>query len=362
MLKTAMKVLDTITSHGYQAYIVGGFVRDHLLGIDTNDIDMNTDATPQELQKIFKEIDLTSEDYGTVVLTSNTIRFEITTFRKEIGSINNRRPIKIEYVDNLYDDLQRRDFTINTICMNQKQEIIDLLNGREDLEAKIIRTVGNAKTRFEEDSLRILRAIRFATSLGFNLSEDVQHAIFQTKHLLKNLSYQRKKEELDKIFAHSNVKRGIELLLEFNLDDDLELPKLREINNTDSLISVWSILDVLDKYPFNNGEKELIKKINKVLPLNNLDPKVLYEYGLYINSVAAAIKGIDKKTVTQAYNNLIIQSRTDLDITSQDIMNLLKKPPGKYLSDIYSDIENKVLYQELENKKNKIEEYILEKY
>lgn len=362
MLETAKKVLEIINSYGYKAYIVGGFVRDYLIGINSNDIDINTNATPKELQEIFKDIDLSSEDYGSVTLMMNKIRFEITTFRKEISYINNRKPIEIEYIDDLYQDLQRRDFTINTICMDKNGDIIDFLNGQDDLLKKEIRTVGNAKEKLEEDSLRILRAIRFSTILGFELSNDVESAIFETKHLLRNLSYSRKKQELDKIFAHKNVKEGIELLLKFNLDKELELPKLKDIKNTDSLISVWSVLNVVDTYPFNNSEKELIKSINAVLPLNNLEPKILYDYGLYVNSVAGVIKGMDKKTITEAYNNLKIHTKKEINITSDEIMETLNKKPGKYLKDIYDDIENQILYNHLDNSKEAIESYILKKY
>lgn len=362
MLNIAKQVLNMINSNGYQAYIVGGFVRDYLLGIESNDIDITTSATPKQLQEIFQDIDLTSEEYGSVTLMIHKIRFEITTFRKEIQYIDNRRPLEIEYIDDLYQDLQRRDFTINTICMDKSLEIIDPLNGKRDLEQGIIKTVGDANKKLREDSLRILRAIRFSTNLGFRLSSDVELAIKENKHLLKNLSYNRKKQELDKIFANKNAKQGIELLLRFHLDKELELERLTDIKNTDSLISVWSVLNAIDIYPFNNSEKELIISINRVLKLNNLDPRVLYDYGLYVNSVAGAIKGIDKKKITEAYNNLKIHSKKELEITSEEIMELLKKEPGEYLTEIYKDIENKILYGILDNQNDMIKNYILQEY
>lgn len=362
MLDLAKKVLEKINSHGYKAYIVGGFVRDYLLGIESKDIDITTNATPKELQEIFNDVDLSSEDYGAVILMINKTRVEITTFRKEIGYVNNRKPMKIVYIDDLCEDLKRRDFTINTICMDKDGKIIDLLNGQEDLNNKIIKTVGIAKERFEEDSLRILRAIRFSTNLNFQLSSDISSAIIETKHLLKNLSYNRKKEELDKIFSNANVKKGIDLLLKFNLDKELELERLKDIKNTDSLISVWSLLNVVDIYPFNNTEKELIEEINKVMHLNNLDPLVLYKYGLYVNSVAGAMKNIDKKLITETYNNLKIHSKKDIEITSEEIMKLLNREPGKYLTDIYSDLEEKILLSELDNNKEIISKYIVSKY
>ena len=362
MLLEAIKILHEISERGYIAYIIGGFVRDYLLEIESSDVDIATNATPKELQEIFEDAVIKTTDYGSITVMKKNIRFEITTFRKEIKYIDHRRPIEIEYVDDLYTDLKRRDFTINSICMDENKNILDFLDGRRDLDARIINTIGNAKEKFQEDSLRILRAIRFATILNFKLSDEVKKAIMETKYLLKDLSYHRKKEELDKIFASSYVQNGISLLLELGLDKELELNKLKDIKNTDSLISVWSILNVVDIYPFTNNEKELIKNINEVMELNNMDPMTLYKYGLYVNSVAGAIKGVEKKGITEAYNRLIIHSRDDIDITSKEIMDILEKEPGKYLSDIYNDIEEEILYSRLINNKEDISCYIKNNY
>ena len=364
MLEVALKLLKEITNNSYEAYIVGGFVRDHILGIESNDIDIATSATPKELKEIFEDILLPNEDYGSVTVIKNGIRFEITTFRREISYVNNRKPIEIEYINDLYDDLLRRDFTINTICMDEDGQIIDRLNGIKDLDNKIIRTVGFADERFREDSLRILRAIRFATVLDFNLDKDIEDAIISNKHLLRNLSYFRKKEELDKIFASSNYKKGIQLLLDFKLDEELEIPKLSRILDLDkvSLIGIWSILNVTDKYPFSKNEIELINDVNRALTMDNLDFMNLYHLGLYVNSVAAEIKGIDIKDVTETYASLTIKSKKDIDIKANDIVNILHKAPGKYIRDIYNDIEREILYNRLDNNKIVISDYISNKY
>ena len=285
MLENAKKVLQIINEKGYKAYIVGGFVRDYLLGIESNDIDITTNATPKELQEIFDNSCMPSTDYGAVIINNHGIRYEITTFRKEISYTKNRKPEKIEYIDDLYKDLTRRDFTINTICIDKNGEIIDFLKGRDDLNKRLIKTVGNAKERFEEDSLRILRAIRFASSLDFILDKEIEEAIREEKYLLKNLSYNRKKEELDKMFSSPNAKKSIELLLKFGLDKELELERLKDVINSESLICVWSILNVTDIYPFNNTEKEMISNINEALKLDNYDALTLYKYGLYLSTV-----------------------------------------------------------------------------
>lgn len=362
MLENALKLLKEIVGHGYQAYIVGGFVRDYLLGIESNDIDINTNATPKEIKQIFSESSISSEDYGSVTLVKYNTRFEITTFRREIKYANNRKPVEIEYINDLYQDLIRRDFTINSICMDSDGNIIDLLGGRDDLAKRIVRCIGSSSAKFSEDALRMLRAVRFAAILNFSLDAEAILAIQKNKYLLLNLSYYRKKEELDKIFVSSNAKLGIKLLLDLGLADDLELSNLKNITYTDSLIGIWAILNVTDKYPFTNNEKSLIKDINYVLKHNNLDPYILYKYGLYVNSVASDIKGEDKKRVTKAYANMAIHKRSDLAITCDDIVRSLNKKPGSYLKDIYLDIEKEVLYRRLPNTEESIITYVVKKY
>ena len=362
MLDNALKLIKELTEHNYKAYIVGGFVRDLLLGRESQDIDIATNATPKEIQEVFQDSFLPTEDYGSVVVNKYGIRFEITTFRKEFTYQDHRKPVEIEYIDDLYQDLLRRDFTINAICIDENGEIIDFLGGRDDLERKLIRTVGDADERFEQDALRILRAIRFATVLDFQLDADVVVAIRKHRDLLKELSYHRKKEELDKMFVSGRAAQGIEMLLDFHLDKYLNLEHLSDVKNTNSLIGIWSILNVEDIYPFSNNEKEMMKDIREVMPLNNYDPFVLFEYGLYVNSVAGEMKGLDKKKITESYNSLVIHSRKDLDITSEEIMDSLDRELGEYLGDIYDDIEKEVLYHRLNNDKGDLLNYIKKHY
>ena len=364
MLNNALKLLKEIDDNGFVSYIVGGFVRDYLLGIESNDIDICTNATPKDIKEIFKDNCLPSEDYGSVTVVIKNINYEITTFRKDIGYNDNRHPSEIKYIDSLEEDLLRRDFTINTLCMDKDGHIIDYLDGKKDLAHKIIRTVGNSYDKFSEDSLRILRAIRFATIFDFELDEEVCEAIKETKELLVNLSYTRRKEELDKIFTSPNFRKGIKLLIDLGLDKELEIPNLYKVLDSDvtSLIGIWSILNVGDKYPFNKNEMDLIDSVNEVVGLDNLNPSVLYKYGLYVNSVAGKIKKDDIKRITEAYNNLIIKSRKEIDITAEEIMAILNREPGEYLKEIYDDIEEKILYNRLENVKTSISQYIKDKY
>ena len=362
MLKTALKVLKKIEDHGFKAYIVGGYVRDYLLSRDSLDIDIATSATPMDIKQIFSDIFIPKMEYGSVTVFYHNIRFEITTFRKEYTYLNNRKPIDFEYISDLKEDLLRRDFIINTICMDSNGNIIDLLEGKKDLDKKEINTVGNSYEKFHEDSLRILRAIRFATILNFKLSDEVKDAIRRTKHNLVNLSYQRKKDELDKIFSSSNAKYGISLLKELELDKELEIYNLDEINLNVDIIGIWALLDTSDKYPFSKSEKELIHKIREAMDEDNLSNEVLYQYGLYVNSIAGVLKGIDKKQITTKYEKLPITNKKDINITSKEIMETLNKKSGAYIKEIYNDLTNLILNGKIENDNGVIKEYILENY
>ena len=144
----------------------------------------------------------------------------------------------------------------------------------------------------------------------------------------------------------------------------MELPNLSKVleSNTKSLIGIWSILNVTDKYVFNKNELDLIRDVNNALELNNSDPMALYRYGLYVNSVAAEIKNLNIKNVTEAYDSLVIKTKKDIDITTNDILYVLNRKPGEYLKDIYSDIEREILYRRLENKKDSICNYIRKNY
>ncbi len=358
MKETAFKILEEIEKNGYEAYIVGGFVRDYLLGISSNDIDITTSATPKDLCNIFKDAILPNTEYGSVTIIVNQIRFEITTYRKEFNYINNRRPGMITYIQDLKEDLLRRDFTINTFCMNKNGEILDLLNAKKALKNRVIQTVKQSDRSFEEDALRILRAIRFATILDFSLSDEIEKAIFEKKGLLRTLSKERKKEELDKIFSSSNAKKGIELLTFFGLDIVLELPKLKEIKYVSQSIGIWAFLDVDTKYPFSKNEKDLMKSIRQASK-NVFAPLSLYKNGLYVSSVAGEMQGISKKEIIRRYDCLPIKHQKELAIKGKDILETFKKKPGPYLNEWLSILEKEVVLGHLPNEKEALLLYCL---
>ena len=362
MNEITLEILKKINSYGYVSYLVGGYPRDLYIGKESLDYDICTNAIPKELKNIFGNLVLPAEQYGSVTLIYKSKRFEITTFRRDIKYLNNRKPIEIEYINNLEDDLKRRDFTMNTMCIDSNGKLIDLLNGKEDIDNKIIKAVGNADLKIFEDSLRILRAIRFATVLDFDLDIDLRKAIVKHKGLLNNLSYFRKKEELDKIFSSSNRVKGINLIKELGLDENLELSNIEKLVPTTYLIGIWAQLDVLDKYVFNNTEKETIKKINELLDMDILDFNNLYNYGLYISTISGEIKGIDKKIINERYNSLYIHNNRDIKIDAKEICELLNRKPSKFLKDIFHDLEYKLVNKSLQNDNDILRRYIIEEY
>lgn len=362
MKEKALEVLKIFEDNGYIAYIVGGFVRDYIIGKQTLDIDICTNATPKEIIQIFDYVQISDFSYGSVNIIYKKVKFDVTTFRKDIKYEDNRKPIKIKYISDLKTDLLRRDFTINTLCMNSKGEIIDLLNGKIDIENKLIKTVSNPKNKIKEDSLRILRAIRFATILDFEIEAKTKKYLKRYGYLLKKLSGKRKKEELTKIFSSVNKEKGKELILELKLEKYLEIPNLKEVVLCDDIIGIWSQLANIDKYPFTKIEKENISKIKELTNYNKIDEYTLYKYGLYLCTVVCDIKNEDKVILNELHRNLPIYNSKDIVLKPIDIANILEKQPGSYLKEIISNIEKQIVYKTVKNTKEDITKYIIDNY
>lgn len=194
-MKQALALLKEISSHQYEAYLVGGFVRDHYLGRENLDIDICTSAPPEFIKENF-QVTLDHSQYGSVTIIYEGKSFEITTFRKDIYQ-GNRYP-QVLYVKTLQEDLHRRDFTINTLCIDQDGNYVDLLHAKADLDQKIIRMVGDPYIKIQEDPLRMLRALRFQVLLSFHLEETLEQALIESGHLLKSISHIRIQKELNK--------------------------------------------------------------------------------------------------------------------------------------------------------------------
>ncbi len=356
-----MELLKIFEDNNYEAYLVGGFVRDYILKRQSSDVDICTNATPMQIKEIFKEVKLPFESYGSVHLNYKKVDFEITTYRMDLEYKNKRNPSKIMYTDKLEIDLKRRDFTMNTLCMDSSGKIIDLFNNRQDIDNKIIKTVGDANKKLAEDSLRILRAIRFATELNFTIDDELSYAIVQNEYLLSELSFFRKKQELNRILLSSNVLYGISLLKKYNLDKYLDIQISDNFVKTSDPIGMWVQLKPSEKYQFTSNEKRYIKSIDDIINSGNIDDITLYKNGNYISLIAAQIMGIDERLVHDMYDKLPIKKISDIALKPRDIIDLLNIKDNYKIKDILNDLEGEILIGDLNNNKEDIKKYLTSK-
>ena len=349
-------ILSTLNNAGFEAYIVGGYVRDFLINRKTNDVDIITNALPKDLIKLFTDSKINDEEYGSVKILTNKYNFDINTYRKEYYN-GKRRPEKIEYIKSLDDDLLRRDFTMNTICMNIDGKLYDPLKGINDVQNKIIKSVLNPFTKFKEDPLRMLRAIRFATTLQFQLEENIIKSIKKNKKLLKNLSYDLKMKELNLIFSSVNVKSGLDCLKKLDLIKYLDI-KFNDIKYVNDLYGIWAQIEFSDKYKFSKQEQFIIKSLKKIIANKKITNNILYEYGPYLSSVAGVILGYDREEIISSYNNLPIKSISELNISSKEIIEILNINPSNIIKEIQKDLISLILCGKIRNEKEEMISYI----
>lgn len=215
--RKGLQVLERLIAHGHQAYFVGGCVRDGWLGRPVQDMDIATSATPDQVMACFERTAPTGLKHGTVMVILGDDTFEVTTFRTESAYEQFRRPTEVKYVTSLPEDLQRRDFTMNAMAMDSTGQIIDPFGGRQDLEAGVLRSVGEAAARFGEDALRMLRCVRFAAEYGLRIEEATWRALCQHAPLLQHIAMERVRAELERIVGGAAPHRGLRLLVDSGL-------------------------------------------------------------------------------------------------------------------------------------------------
>ncbi|MBR1417192.1 MAG: hypothetical protein IJ572_05175 [Bacilli bacterium] len=349
-------ILQKIEDNGFEAYVIGGYVRDKLLGIESFDVDIVTNALPKDLINIFNVNSRRTTLYGTMKLLSDRYRFDIATYRKELSYLG-RKPETIEYIQDLKEDILRRDFTINTIAMNKNGIIIDYLGAIKDLQNKVIKCVGDPNTKFKEDPLRILRAIRFSIILDFTLDNILMNSLKKNIDLIKSLPSTRVKEELSRILVSKNVISGLDFMKKLNVLKLLNI-SYDNIVYVDDLLGMYAQLNLDDNYPFTKEEKrniEIVKAIVKSKKINNI---TLFNYGLYLSIVAGKIMQIDPEEIITINNNLPIKEKKDLKISYNDIVTILNIN-STIVKNIMNDIINKVLLNELNNDKEELILYII---
>lgn len=355
MDKIIKNVLKKIENNGYEAYIVGGYVRDALLGNISHDIDICTNALPKDLYSIFNETH-SSNSYGGFNIKIKKYNIDITTYRKELKYVD-RKPVEVEYIDNLLEDVKRRDFTINAICMNYNTKIIDLVNGIEDINNHLIRMIGDPDEKLVEDPLRILRAIRFATVLNFELEETLYNSIKKNYKLVNTLSNTRIKSELNRILLSTNYMKGLSLLKDFKILDLLNI-SYNDINYINDINGMWAQLNGNHEFAFTKQEKENIIKIRDVLSIGYLNNEILYKYGPYISQIAGNILNIPKNVINDMFNKLPLTNKSELEISSKELLELLNID-NKSISKIIEHLINKMINGNLKNNKKEIKKYLL---
>ena len=363
--KEVINILDKLINAGYEAYVVGGYVRDSLLNIDSYDIDITTSATVEEIKELFNVIDNGSK-YLSYTIVSNNYKYEITTYRKDISYIDHRHPIS-EKALTLEEDLVRRDFTINALVLDKNNNIIDRYNGIYDIENKIIRTIGDPYKRFDEDALRILRAIYLKSKLQFEFEENTLNALCDKAHLVEFLSGVRKKQELYKMVKYNKDNSYIELFIKsgiINYYETLKEGLLYLFNNNIILNDFDLVLGICyklsgkieKKYEFDEKQKNIFKSIREVNIFDKyslLD--VSYEMINIINNINKYLSLDYIEDIEAYYNSLAIKSEKDLMITSEDLLKIIDK---REISIVKEKLLRAILNNKVNNNYNDLINYI----
>ena len=385
----ALPVMKQLVDAGYEAYFVGGSVRDMLLHKPISDVDIATSATPQEVKEIFSHTVDVGIEHGTVMVIHHKEGYEVTTFRTEEGYEDFRHPDKVTFVRSLEEDLKRRDFTINALAIGIDNQLIDFFDGIGDLERQCIRCVGDAKERFNEDALRMFRAVRFVGQLGFQVEEETKNAISLLKMNLSKVAVERMKVEFEKMIQSSYRKDALKLFVETGLyqacplfDGKGEiLLKLAEFPLKEmSVLQAWILfVDAL-----NLSDKEVSHLLKSWKSSNEQIRDVLVGYRTYRArkeeewnfflaydcpyEVACEVEQLlivqDKSSSMEGleatYHSLPIRSMNDIHLNGHDIIRILNlDKKGPIIGQVLKTVEKMILEQSISNDAEVLETYVL---
>ena len=385
----ALPVMQQLVDAGYEAYFVGGSVRDMLLHKPISDVDIATSATPQEVKEIFSHTVDVGIEHGTVMVIHHKEGYEVTTFRTEEGYEDFRHPDKVTFVRSLEEDLKRRDFTINALAIGIDDQLMDFFDGIGDLERQCLRCVGDAKERFNEDALRMFRAVRFVGQLGFQIEEKTKNAISLLKMNLSKVAVERMKVEFEKMIQSSYRKDALKLFVETGLyqacplfDGKGEiLLKLSEYPIKEmSVLQAWILF--VDELKLS--DKEVTHLLKSWKSSNEQIRDVLVGYKTYrarkeeewnfffayacpyevACEVEALLIAQDKSTsmkgLEETYHSLPIRSMNDIHLNGHDIIRILKlDKKGPIIGQVLKTVEKMILEQSIENDAEILEAYVL---
>lgn len=379
--KKGKAIIDRLENLGFKAFFVGGYVRDRILGIDANDIDITTDAVPNEVEAAFENTKPTGKKYGTISVFIDEMQYEVTTFRADIKYIDFRHPERVVFSKNLEDDLKRRDFTINALAMDGEENITDMFSGKEDLENGLIRAIGDPNVRFTEDALRVLRAFRFVSKLDFDIEENTLLSIKKNIDLLQRISNERIIYEIKEIFRYDYYAKAIKLMGLVSIEN--AFPELRAGIKYLGTISDFKLdyitffvlclhlaqTDLPNYWRFSNKETEKIRGIRTLLidiERKSLDKMAIYRFGNELSVLAndiAVILGISKdkrQDIETTYDNLPIKSLGEIEFKGDDVIDLIKGRKKKVIGEILENIEREIVEGRLINNYNNIKKYVKE--
>lgn len=267
MPENANRIITTLESAGYEAYIVGGCVRDSILGLTPGDWDITTSARPEQVKALFKRTLDTGIKHGTVTVMFGKEGYEVTTYRIDGEYTDHRRPEQVEFTANLMEDLKRRDFTINAMAYSHRQGIIDLFGGMEDLEHRFIRAVGRARERFDEDALRILRAVRFSGQLDCEIEAETRKAMKEQAKYLRDISAERIRIELEKLLVSAHPEKLIDAY---------------ELGITAYILPEF---DAMMEQPQNNPYHKYNVGVHSMHVVKEIAPTVVYRFAALLHDV-----------------------------------------------------------------------------
>ncbi|UYY97106.1 CCA tRNA nucleotidyltransferase [Peribacillus frigoritolerans] len=382
----SVPILELIEEAGYEAYFVGGSVRDYILGRPINDVDIATSATPQEIKRIFPNTADIGIDHGTVLVITDTGTYEITTFRTESEYSDFRRPDAVKFVRSLTEDLQRRDFTMNAIAMDKTGMIIDPFNGKRDLAQKRIITVGNPHERFHEDALRMMRALRFVSQLDFELDQETFDSLKENAQNISEIAVERILVEFEKLAAGSNKIKAFSLLLESGLYQYLPLFSSKKDHLMDLLnlplhqlnaAEIWSIImihtkdqeieEALRAWKLPLKTIRNVQRTIKLVKSKEQSAIDVFQAGHGITVQAAKVRAAlnagnvsdAEENAHQRYNELIIKQMSDLAVTGTDLLIWHQEKPGPWVKEYLEKILKAVLNEELRNDKEEIKRWLV---
>ena len=373
LLAAGTSVLETLNGAGYEAYFVGGMVRDRLIGRPIYDVDITTSATPDTVMSLFDKTIATGLQHGTVTVMIGKIPVEVTTFRVESHYIDYRRPKEVRFTRSLDEDLRRRDFTINAIAMDREGQLLDPIGGREDLEKSLIVCVGKPTERFQEDPLRILRGIRFVSKLGFSLEAETLAAMIETKELLQQISMERVKKELEGMVKGDFFQKAMNDAYEMDLMSVIPffngLNKYRQrcyeaITHPIILFALAgltcdNLAEYLAAWPFSRVERKCIEVLCHALN-QEVDPTYFtYLYGEEWARFYHQMKlFIHQENVPYQVVDLPISDRRELLISGKVIAEVIQRPKGPWIQELLRKIEYLVVMNQLKNEKETLIQYI----